>query len=105
VTARPPRAPALPPSRIRENGSGLTLAVPDDVVEAVAERVVDLLGERLPTRPEPWLDVDAAAEYLAAPRARMYDLVAEGRLRCAKDGRRSLFRREWLDDLLEEHAA
>jgi len=61
-------------------------------------RVADLLAERLPAQgPAPWLDVDEAAAYLACKPHRVYDLVAEGRVRCAKDGRRSLFRREWLD--------
>jgi len=64
--------------------------------------VAEVLAERLPAQrgPEPWLDVDAAAAYIAAKPHRLYDLVAEGRVRCAKDGRRSLFRREWLDDYL-----
>jgi len=68
----------------------------------VADRVAALLAERLPAQrgPAPWLDVDAAAEYIACRPHRVYDLVAEGRVRCAKDGRRSLFRREWLDDYL-----
>jgi len=81
---------------------GLALEVPDALVEAVAQRVADLLAERLPMQrgPEPWLDVDAAAVYLACRPHRVYDIVAEGRLRCAKDGRRSLFRREWLDAYL-----
>jgi len=81
---------------------GLALEVPCELVEALAERVADLLAERLPAQrgPAPWLDVDGAADYLACKPHRVYDLVAEGRLRCAKDGRRSLFRREWLDDYL-----
>jgi len=64
--------------------------------------VAEVLAERLPAQrgPEPWLDVDAAAAYIAAKPHRLYDLVAEGRVRCAKDGRRSVFRREWLDDYL-----
>lgn len=100
--ARPTRPPASFEAPERTNGSELILAVPPELVEAVAERVVDLLADRLPEQrgPEPWLDVDAAADYLACKPHRVYDLVAEGRVRCAKDGRRSLFRREWLDDYL-----
>lgn len=52
--------------------------------------------------PEPWLDVAAAAVYLACSAKRIYDLVALGRLRCARDGRRLLFRREWLDAALDQ---
>ena len=82
--------------------SPLSLAVPPELVDAIAERVVDLLAERTPAQaePTPWLDVDAAARYLACERHRVYDLVSAGRLRCARDGRRLLFRCEWLDDCL-----
>lgn len=102
MSAQPPRTPAISPNVRRTNGSGLSLAVPPELVEAVAERVAELLVERLPAgrEPEPWLDVDGAAGYLACKPHRVYDLVAEGRVRCAKDGRRSVFRREWLDDYL-----
>ena len=94
--ARPSRSFEAPE---RTNGAALSLAIPEALVEAVAQRVAELLVERLPAQhgPEPWLDVDAAAVYLACRPHRVYDLVAEGRVRCAKDGRRSLFRREWLD--------
>jgi excisionase family DNA binding protein len=51
--------------------------------------------------PEPWMTVKGAAEYLACKPRRIHDLVSEGRLRQAKDGRRSLFRVEWLDAVLE----
>lgn len=99
--ARPVHAPARRLSAIQSNGSALSLAVPAELVEAVAARLADLLTERLPEQgPTPWLDVDGAAEYLACKPHRVYDLVAEGRVRCAKDGRRSLFRREWLDEYL-----
>ena len=84
----------------------LALAVPGELVEAVAQRVAALLADRLDPNgngPDPWLDVQAAARYLACEPHRVYDLAASGRLRCAKDGRRSLFRREWLDAALEGH--
>jgi len=82
--------------------SPLNLAVPPELVDAIAERVVDLLAERSPAQaePTPWLDVGAAACYLACETHRIYDLVSARRLRCARDGRRLLFRREWLDDAL-----
>lgn len=85
----------------------LTLELPHEVLDAIAERVAERLAERSPTRaePTPWLDVDAAARYLAAERHRVYDLVSAGRLRCARDGRRLLFRREWLDECLDGGSA
>jgi excisionase family DNA binding protein len=82
-------------------GDPLSLSISHGIVVAIAEEVVDLLVERLPDRPEPWLDVAAAAAYLACDRHRVYDLVAANRLRCARDGRRLLFKREWLDGCLE----
>jgi excisionase family DNA binding protein len=99
--ARPPRTPSYPPSSKRQNGAGLSLAVPDELVEVVAERVVDLLAERLPNRPEPWLDSAEAAGYLQTDVKRISDLSRSGQLRCARDGRRLLFRREWLDDYVD----
>lgn len=68
------------------------------VAEEVAERLGDALGAAAPSA---YLDVDAAARYLAAPRSRVYDLVAQRRVRHCKDGRRLLFRAEWLDAALE----
>ena len=102
MAAPPPRTPSYSPSSKRQNGSRLSLAVPDELVEVLAERVVDLLVECLPNRPEPWLNVEGAADYLACKPDRVYDLTREGRLRFAKDGTRLLFRREWLDACLEE---
>ena len=83
------------------SGSPLSLVV-NELVDAIAERVVDRLAERPPTQtePTPWLDVGAAARYLACESHRIYDLVSAGRLHCARDGRRLLFRREWLDEAL-----
>jgi len=70
------------------------------LAQCVADRAGVLLTDRLPAGPafEPWLDVKQAAAYLACEPHRVYDLTSAGRLRCAKDGRRSLYRREWLDE-------
>jgi excisionase family DNA binding protein len=74
----------------------LRFEIPDELVDAIAERV----AERLERPSENWLDVDQAAAYIAAPRSRVYDLVAQERVECRRDGRRVLFRRQWLDDAL-----
>lgn len=79
---------------------GLALGVPAELVEAIAVRVSDLLSERLPAPYEPYLNVDEAAEHLAAKKSRIYALVESGRLRAYRDGRRLLFRREDLDAAL-----
>jgi excisionase family DNA binding protein len=75
------------------------LALPPALVEAIAERAAELVADR--PAASPWLDVAEAAGYLRCRRQRVYDLVSAGRLRVAKDGTRSLFRREWLDAYLE----
>ena len=75
--------------------------VPDEFVEGLARRVAELTAAGSHAKPSPYLDVDQAAAYLACDRDRIYDLKAQGRLRYVKDGRRLLFRLEWLDDVLE----
>ena len=74
----------------------LRFDVPDELVDAIAERV----AERLERPAEGWLDVEAAAAYLACPPSRIYDLTKQGRLECRRDGRRVLTRREWCDAAL-----
>jgi excisionase family DNA binding protein len=83
-------------------GFGLDFgALADRAADRVAGQVADRVAAALAAREAPWLNVEQAAAYLAAPRSRIHDLVAAGQLRCARDGRRLLFRREWLDDALE----
>lgn len=86
------------------NGA-LAVAVPPELIEAIARRVAEMLADQLPNRPEPYLDVDGAAEYLACPKSRIYDLRASGRLRTFEDGRRLIFRREDLDAVLSRRTA
>jgi excisionase family DNA binding protein len=104
MTRRPDSYPAPTERRILEsNGNGLALSVPPELVEALAGRVADLIAERTPDRPEAYLNVEQAAEYLAAPVSRIYDLVRAdrtNRLISHKDGKRLLFRREDLDRCL-----
>lgn len=79
----------------------VTVMLPDALIDAIAERVVNLLDEREHGRPaSPWLDVEEAAAYLRASKQRIYDLVSAGELNPARDGRRLLFRREQLDALI-----
>ena len=78
----------------------VAVALSDEDVERIAQRVVALSGDGHGSR-DPWLDVDEAVEHLRATRQRVYDLCSSGRLKPAKDGRRLLFRRSWLDVYLE----
>jgi len=75
------------------------VSFPPELVEAIADQVAVRLQPHEPN--DPWLDVDEAADYLRCKPQRIYDLVSYERLRVAKDGRRSLFKRAWLDEVLE----
>ena len=70
------------------------LDIPDELVEAVAVRVAELIGTR---ETSPLLTVDEAAEYLRCAPKRIYDLTSQRRLDFVKDGSRTLIRRAALD--------
>jgi excisionase family DNA binding protein len=96
---------------VREVGSvsdRLTVALPAELVDAVAERVLELLEERggLGRPDDPLMTVEESAEYLRCSRQRVYDLLARqgnepARLEGVHDGRRRLIRRSELDRYLE----
>jgi excisionase family DNA binding protein len=91
-------AQRMPPSSGFPASADPLAPLVEHLAERIADRAAELLADQLPTAaPNAWLDVQGAADHLACEPHRVYDLVAQGRLRCAKDGRRSLFRREWLD--------
>ena len=84
----------------------LTVTLPEELLEAAAERVVELLLERMPAAPattSPWLDFDAAQEYLGFSRDRLYKLTAARAIpfRKKRDGQGLLFHRGELDRWLE----
>jgi excisionase family DNA binding protein len=79
------------------------LEFPDAILETLVDEIAGRVAERLngsPAGTAGWMNVEQAAGYLACPKSRIHDLVAQERLQYAKDGRRTLFRREWLDDVL-----
>jgi excisionase family DNA binding protein len=85
------------------NAGTFELQVPDGFVQAIAERVTNMLAGRIQvaSTPEPWIGVDQAAEHLACPTSRIYDLVSQRRLIPRRDGRRLLFKRSHLDAAIE----
>lgn len=103
-TPTPPRAR---PDHSSSNQSSAPwhLAVPPELVEHLAGLVAERVAELVPNRPEPYLDVEAAAEYLAAPRSRMYELVERRAVAVSRDGRRLLFRPADLDAYLAREDA
>ena len=88
---------------LSENGA-LSLAVPAELVELVAERAAELVADRLTAAPAPesWCGVKEAAEHLACPKSRVYALVSAGRIPYAKDGARLLFKRSQLNAWVQQ---
>jgi excisionase family DNA binding protein len=79
----------------------LTLELPQEFVEAVAERAAALVLERLEARTaSPYLSVEEAAEYLRCSPQRIYDLRSSRRLTRGGDGSRALVLRSELDELV-----
>jgi excisionase family DNA binding protein len=81
--------------------SRLTLDLPDDVIEQIAQRAAVIVAER-EAPATPWLDTKAAAVHLCCGVDRIHDLVQLGKLTPRRDGRRLLFRAADLDTYLEE---
>lgn len=80
----------------------IEITLPDELIDQVVQRVLDVLAQQGPSiQPDPWMTVADAAAYLACRKQRIYNLVSQGRLRHMKDGSRTLFRRQWLDELAE----
>src|SRR5256885_1664329 len=95
------------------------------ILDALVEQLADAVADRLATRlaasghgtnpvfalengsnhgqntPSPWLNVDGAAEHLACPVSRIYDLVQRRAVPVHRDGKRLLFKRSDLDHYLE----
>jgi excisionase family DNA binding protein len=83
----------------------LSIVLPEELVELVAERAAMLLADSRPAGPEPWLGVEEAASYLACSTSRIYTLVSARRIPYHKDGSRLLFRRSQLDAWVEAGGA
>jgi excisionase family DNA binding protein len=84
----------------------LPLLVPGELVEAIAQRVAELLREHNGPPVEiasPWLDVAGACAYLGFSRDRLYKLTAAGAIPCRKKrgGQGLLFHRAELDAWIE----
>jgi excisionase family DNA binding protein len=82
----------------------LALQLSPEFPQAIAAALADELERRGVLGAQaisPWLDVDETVDYIrASGRQRVYDLVNEGKLTPARDGRRLLFNRSALDAYL-----
>jgi excisionase family DNA binding protein len=89
-----------------KGGHVIALAVPEELVQALAERTAALVAERLAPVPQtesPWLDFEGAMTYLGFSRDRLYKLTAARAIpfRKKRDGQGLLFRRDELDRWVE----
>jgi excisionase family DNA binding protein len=77
----------------------MTFAVelPEELVEAMAQRAAELVLEQAPEEPDEWLTTQGAADYLKCGRRRIFNLVSEGRIPVHREGARLLFKRSELD--------
>ena len=58
-------------TRAGQAEAGLTLSIPPEVVEAVAQRIATIILERGQDASSPWLTRKEAAEYLSVPVSRL----------------------------------
>lgn len=84
----------------------LTVSLPEELVQTLAERVADVLLERTgitTTQESPWLDFASAMTYLGFSRNKLYKLTASRAIpfRKKRDGQGLLFNRDELDRWLE----
>src|SRR6266571_3532754 len=89
--------------------SKFAFPIPDELVEAIAERVAAFVVERFEGQPpvSPWLDVPGACAYLGMSKDALYKLTAPKppAIPLHRIGSRIMFRRDeldaWLDDCYE----
>lgn len=80
--------------------------IPDELLDDLAERVAERVAAKLAADKPPagYLDAQGAAEYLSAPKGRIYELKERGAIQPHFDGTRLLFRAEQLDAYVEGSA-
>jgi hypothetical protein len=77
------------------NPGEVTLTLPPELIEAIAQRAAELVLERLGPEPtSPWMDRRRAAAYLGYPVSR---LEKDKRIPVRRDGRRVIYNRADLD--------
>jgi excisionase family DNA binding protein len=84
----------------------VTLALPEQLLQTLAERIAELLLERrveLAGTASPWLDINGATNYLGFSRDQLYKLTAARAIpfRKKRGGQGLLFHRDELDRWLE----
>lgn len=87
-----------------ENGSrSLALALPDELVEVIAQRAAEILTSRPGASEDGWLrGADRIAAYIDCPRSRVYALTSARRIPVHHDGSALIARRSELDRWLRD---
>jgi hypothetical protein len=81
----------------------LTLALTDDLVEAIAERAAEIVTDRGAASDDGWLrSADRIAAYIDCPRSRVYALASARRIPVYHDGSALIARRSELDRWLRD---
>ena len=83
--------------------TAINLTVPDELVDEIAGRVINILQAQ--NAASPYMSVNEAAEYMRCRPQRVYDLLSARRLTRLKDGSRVLVRRDEIDAYLAARAA
>lgn len=84
----------------------ITLDLPPETLEAIAQRAAAILAEQTSAAVDTgYTDVAGAAEFLACGTSRIYSLVSTGRLPHHRDGSRLLFDRGELRDYVRAGGA
>jgi len=78
----------------------LIVRLTDDQLAEIAEHAAALVSFTTPAL-SPWLNVADAAERMRCGKDRIYDLIALGKLRPHRDGRRVLLHRDDIDAYVE----
>ena len=84
----------------------VTITVPGDLIEAIAQRVAELLrteDRESPGAASPWFDFESARAYLGFSRDTLYKLTAARAIPCRKKagGQGLRFHRDELDAWME----
>lgn len=84
---------------------GITLELPEAVIERLAERVSEKLEAKQGGSGSPWMNTKEAAEYLRCSPSRIRKLTMTGELPHEKDGSRNLYHRNQLYEFVLQGGA
>lgn len=91
------KGPSSTSLHTRTGESGISIELPDELLDAITERVAERLADRQPEQ-DGWLrGADRIAEYIDAPRSRVFALSSAGRIPVERDGSSLIARKSALD--------